>query len=75
MNHAHLIRMANQIGTFFDSMPDQAEAMEGLALHIQRFWEPRMRQAFQDVLDGPEADQVLPIVREALQKHQTLKVA
>ena len=43
MNSSNLIRMANQIGTFFESQPDRNEALEGLAQHLQRFWEPRMR--------------------------------
>lgn len=68
MNREHLVRMANQIGTFFQSQPDRSEALEGLASHIARFWEPRMRREFQALLDeGGEG--VLPIVREALEKH------
>ena len=31
----NLIRMANQIGHFFMSMPDQAEAQEGIAQHLK----------------------------------------
>ena len=39
-----LIQMANQIGAFFEAMPDREEALEGIAMHIKRFWEPRMRR-------------------------------
>jgi len=70
MNRDHLIRMANQIGTFFQSQPDRAEALEGLANHIAKFWEPRMQREFRALLDAG-GEGVLPIVREALQKHQT----
>lgn len=71
MNSEHLVRMANQIGTFFQSQPDRSEALEGLASHIARFWEPRMRREFQALLEeGGEG--VLPIVREALEKHRAL---
>ena len=45
MNSEHLIRMANQIGIFFESLPDRAEGLEGIATHIRKFWDPRMRQA------------------------------
>lgn len=45
MDHGHLIDMANQIGAFFESMPDRDEALTGIAEHIRRFWEPRMRRA------------------------------
>jgi formate dehydrogenase subunit delta len=68
MNREHLVRMANQIGTFFQSQPDKAEALEGLANHIVKFWEPRMQREFKALLDeGGEG--VLPIVREALDRH------
>lgn len=30
MDSGHLIDMANQIGTFFASMPDRAEAQAGI---------------------------------------------
>ena len=36
--------MANDIGAFFDSEPDKAEAAKGVANHLKRFWDPRMRQ-------------------------------
>lgn len=40
-----LIKMANQIGQFFEAWPDADEAQREIANHLQRFWEPRMRQA------------------------------
>jgi hypothetical protein len=60
--HARIVRMANQIGTFFQSKPHQ-EGVAGIAEHINRFWEPRMRRQFFAALDDGEA--FLPIVREA----------
>jgi len=39
-----LVRMVNQIGTFFEAMPDRAAALEEMAQHLRRFWEPRMRK-------------------------------
>ncbi len=74
MNRDHLLRMANQIGTFFASMPDKAEALEGLANHIAKFWEPRMQREFRAMLDAG-GEGVLPIVREALEKHRALMAA
>ena len=44
MNIHHLIKMANEIGSFFESEPDRNIAMEGVAVHIKRFWDPRMRR-------------------------------
>ena len=51
MNLNHLIRMANSIGDFFEAMPDRAEGLEGIANHIQKFWEPRMRTDLLNFLD------------------------
>lgn len=69
MNVDHLIRMANQIGTFFAAMPDRAEALEGIANHIQKFWEMRMRRELASAIESGQAEALLPIVREALSKH------
>jgi formate dehydrogenase subunit delta len=72
MNHEHLIRMANQIGDFFSSQPDESEAMEGCANHIARSWERRMRHELAAILKTAEGDQVQPFVRTALTKHGVL---
>jgi formate dehydrogenase subunit delta len=49
--HAKLIYMANQIAKFMESKPlDQG--IEGLAAHINDFWEPRMRRQLFEVLDA-----------------------
>ncbi|HEX7682057.1 MAG TPA: formate dehydrogenase subunit delta [Trinickia sp.] len=67
MKVEHLIEMANQIGEFFASMPNHEEAVAGIADHIRRFWEPRMRRAILATLDDPAASaEMSPIVREAL---------
>ena len=42
---AKIVRMANQIGTFFESKPHD-EGVHGVAEHINKFWEPRMRRHF-----------------------------
>jgi formate dehydrogenase subunit delta len=43
MNIHHLVTMANDISAFFDSELGAKEAPEGIALHISRYWDPRMR--------------------------------
>ena len=61
-----LVRMANQISLFMESKPDKDEALEGLAAHINDFWDPRMRRQF---LAAMKADPELPardLVRQAL---------
>lgn len=52
MKANHLIEMANQIGMFFDSLPDREEALTGIAEHIRKFWEPRMRRSLLAAFDG-----------------------
>ncbi|MDR6445995.1 formate dehydrogenase subunit delta [Paraburkholderia terricola] len=72
MDKQNLIDMANRIGEFFESMPDHDEALAGVADHIHRFWEPRMRRALLASLDHPDADGIAmtAIVKEALVKHR-----
>lgn len=36
-----LVRMANQIGDYFRSMPD-SEAVNGAADHLRLYWTPKM---------------------------------
>lgn len=71
MKTDHLIEMANQIGLFFDSLPDREEALTGIAEHIRKFWEPRMRRALLTELDGAHDDAGFSeIVRAALTQHR-----
>lgn len=60
---AKIVRMANQIGTFFLSKPHD-EGVAGVAEHINKFWEPRMRRHFFEVVDSGGGN-LLPIVLEA----------
>ncbi|MEZ2328293.1 formate dehydrogenase subunit delta [Mesorhizobium sp. RCC_202] len=46
-----LVRMANQIATFFHSKPRE-EGIAGVAEHINKFWEPRMRHQLFEMLDA-----------------------
>jgi formate dehydrogenase subunit delta len=68
----NLIRMANQIGTFFESMPDREEALEGIASHLKKFWDPRMRRAFLALADGSHDENLSEIVRAAIREHRDL---
>ncbi|WGS49031.1 formate dehydrogenase subunit delta [Paraburkholderia sp. D15] len=72
MDNQNLIDMANRIGDFFESMPDHEEALTGIADHIRRFWEPRMRRALLQSLDEPRAGELemSAIVREAVLRHR-----
>ncbi len=43
METEHMVHMANQIAKFFASYPHE-EAVAGVADHLKKFWEKRMRE-------------------------------
>ncbi|MBK6852609.1 MAG: formate dehydrogenase subunit delta [Burkholderiales bacterium] len=62
----NLVRMINRIGDFYAAYPDRAEALAGIAEHVRKFWEPRMRRQLYAHLDGPAAGEGLSdLVRQA----------
>ena len=65
MSTEHLVQMANDIGHFFAAESQRAEAIAGIANHIRRFWDPRMRrQILAHLQAGGEGLEELP--REAV---------
>lgn len=44
METERLVKLANDISRFFEAEPDRAEAIKGVAGHMRRFWDPRMRR-------------------------------
>lgn len=66
MNPANLIKMANQIGAFFEAMPNHEQAVKDVAAHIQKNWEPRMRSALLQHVSQCGDVELSPMVREAL---------
>jgi formate dehydrogenase subunit delta len=71
MDIDNLVRMANQIGTFFSAYPDPEEAKTSIANHIQKFWEPRMRSLMLDCMANGQTPELMPLVHEALTLHAT----
>ena len=67
MNTDRLVRMANDIGNFFKAEPDHAMAVDGVAQHLKRFWDPRMRKEIVAYVDGGGAE-LMDLVREAVLK-------
>jgi len=70
MHTEYLIKMANQIGTFFESQPNREQAMTDLAKHLQNNWEHRMRSNLLEYVDKQAGEGLLPIVVEAVTKHR-----
>lgn len=71
MNIDNLVHMANRMGDFFQAMPDREEAQLGLADHIRKFWEPRMRQALLAHIESSGGSDLHPFVLHALSTNMT----
>lgn len=71
MNITHLVTMANQIGEFFLSYPNQEEAKKEIANHLRRFWAPQMRQQIvQHLADHDQTESGLhPLVSTAIKEY------
>jgi len=66
MDADKLIQMANRIGEFFEAWPERAEALEGVATHLRKFWDPRMRRELLARVEAGEAESLTSLVREAV---------
>jgi formate dehydrogenase subunit delta len=66
MNPSNLIKMANQIGAFFEATPNREQGTQEVAGHILRFWEPRMRTGLLNHIATAGDGELKPIVRDAL---------
>lgn len=64
MSPDKLVYMANQIGKFFASQGAD-KAVAGIAEHLHKFWDPRMRVGIFAHLDSGGAG-LDPLVREAI---------
>ncbi len=62
-----LVMMANQIGTFFASQ-GQDKAVAGIADHLRKFWDPRMRAAIVAYLHEGGGEGLRPEVRLAIEE-------
>ena len=70
MDIHHLVKMANDIGSFFESEPDKVKGATGIADHIKSFWEPRMRRAIFNHIDQAAGAGLHPLVLTALRTHR-----
>ncbi|MBV8501473.1 MAG: formate dehydrogenase subunit delta [Paucibacter sp.] len=70
MHVENLIKMANQIGDFFAAFPDREEALDGVATHIKKFWEPRMRRELLAHVDSVGYGELNATTAEAIKRHR-----
>lgn len=72
MDKQALVRMANQIGYFFEAMPDRDQAMQDIATHVRKFWDPRMRRQMLEYLAKQDGEGLSEIVLQAFTRHRGL---
>ena len=70
MHIESLVKMANQIGTFFEAMPDRAAALQEMAEHMRKFWEPRMRRQLLEHVDQ-SGEGLSTMAVEAVVRHRS----
>ena len=66
MNDQHRVNMANQIASFFQAYPDQAEAIEGVSGHLKKFWSPKMRIKLKEIAEQGDIDNIHQLVLDAI---------
>jgi formate dehydrogenase subunit delta len=66
------VKISNQIGNFFDSMPERGQATMGIGMHLKRFWAPSMRRQLLEQAGEQGAAHLRQIVRDAISRHADL---
>lgn len=70
MDPSKLVKMANDIADFFESDPDPQAVTDGIAGHLRRFWEPRMRRDLLRHIDETGGAGCKPTVLAAVAAHR-----
>jgi formate dehydrogenase subunit delta len=70
MDAHKLVKMANGIAAFFESEPDRTVKLEGVAGHLRRFWDPRMRRELLRWVDDHHGEGLTDTVRAAIDTHR-----
>jgi formate dehydrogenase subunit delta len=66
MNVGHLASMVNDISNFFYAEPDHAIAVDSIAGHLKKFWEPRMRKQIVAYAQSDNHQDLKPLAREGV---------
>ena len=70
MDIQHLVKMANNIASFFEAEPDTSKGAKSVAEHLRNFWDPRMRRQILSHVDQHQGAGLKSIVLEALRNHR-----
>ena len=71
METEKLVKMANQIGDFFEANPDTEMAKKEIANHLQRFWNSVMIKSIVAHVKQQHGAGLHPRVLDAIQQHLT----
>lgn len=77
MHIDYLVRMANDIGSFFASETDRNVAADSIQQHIRKFWDPRMRSrivAHFNETGGPDLEGPVRVAVQRLAEENSAKV-
>jgi len=69
MKTKKLITMANQIGDFFEAYPNENEAMQGIANHLNSFWNSVMIESIVAHVQQNKGEGLHPRVIAAIKQH------
>jgi formate dehydrogenase subunit delta len=69
MEAEKLIKMANQVGDFYEAFPDKAEARKEIAGHLNKFWNSAMRKSIATYVKEKQGAGLHAQVIEAIQEH------
>ena len=70
MDIQQLVKMANNIASFFEAEPDVAKGAKSVADHLKNFWDPRMRREILTYVDEQKGAGLKQVVLDALRKHR-----
>jgi len=72
MDIQRLITMANQIGDFYESYPNQSHAQKDIAEHLNKFWALSMRKQIAQYVAEQAGVGVHAQVQSAIKAHLKL---
>ena len=70
MKAQKLVKMVNEIAAFFEAEPDRNAALEGVAGHLKRFWDPRMRREIVRYVDEQGGEGLKETALAAIRAHR-----
>jgi formate dehydrogenase subunit delta len=66
MNIDHLIKMANEISSFWEGELGEDKAANDVATHLRRYWEPRMRAQMIQYLEERQGAGLSDVAKQAV---------